>query len=182
MSIEDDIALSRKRVDRNWPVVADHCPDRRLAHSSLQPVEGMNGNRALDLDRRYHIDSHAVAGGMWAPLSTRFQDRRFAEHSTITLRRTEVVHLRGMAADPGRLGATVHVQMYGDDDGVELVVIAELAPIIRYLAEVEINYHHWLRAYDGTPFIALTCGQLSALEALVWRHWPNRPEQMGLFA
>lgn len=181
MSIEDEITRSRELVYRFWSVVAERCPDRRLRGSRLEPVEGLQGHRSLDLDRRYHIDHFAVAGGSWTPLSTRFQDARFAAHSTITLRQTEIRHLLHMGLDEATLGAALHVQMYGTDDALELVIIAEVRPIVDYYHELD-DKIWWLHAPDGTPFAYMTCGSLQAINALVWKCVPGEPEQMGLFS
>lgn len=178
MSIDQELWRSREMVQRFWPLVVDGCDDDRLRGSCLTPVEGLQGHRSLDLDRKYHIDYFARCGVVWTPLSTRFQAERFASFDTITLRHTEVAHLLSIAHHPGQFGAALHVQMYGTAEKVDLIVIAELAPVMRYLTEIK-GRPYWLYAPDGTPFTPISCGVLTELGALVWRHEPNRVEQMG---
>ena len=177
-----ELELSRWRVEQNWSTVADLCSDRRLAGSSLQPVEGMNGHRALDLDLRYHIDHFAVARNVWTPVATRFQDACFADRKTVTFRQSEVHHLRAIAANPGLLGAALHLQMYGGDDGCTLILVVELEPIITKYAALHDDRIFWLQAPDGKRFTYLTRGALAALNALVWFCEPSQPQQMELFS
>jgi len=189
MSLDAAVMRSRELVARWWHVVANRCTDPRLAQSILQPVEGLNGHRALDLDRRSHIDSIAVVGGRWTPLSTRFQRPEFADHHTATFRRTEVEHLRKAFADRRVLAADLHVQFYGEESVASYVIVAALHPVARYFAETPLDAHWWLTAYDGTPFVALGRGRngspghgtLRALEAFVWDCCPTATEQMELF-
>lgn len=175
-----ELELSRWRVEQHWSTIAAWCPDKRLAGSSLQPVEGMNGHRALDLDRRYHIDHFAVVRNVWTPVATRFQDACFADRKTVTFRQSEVKHLRTVAANPGMLGAALHVQMYGDDTDCVLIVIAELDPIITNYGALHDDRIFWLYAPDGNRFTYLTRGQLAALNALVWFCEPAAPQQLEL--
>jgi hypothetical protein len=181
MSIAHEIEQSRSRVMRWWPLVAERCSDPRLSGSTLQPVEGMNGHRSDDLDRRSHIDHFAVIPGRWTPLSTRFQSREYARKRTATFRRTEVNHLRKMYRDHEQLGADLHVHMYGDDTQLLFVVVAALAPVARYYTDTRDEHLYWLYAPDGNPFNALTPRALAGLDALVWTCDPTKNEALTLF-